>query len=193
MVAKGGPIGVIVPGEEVVVEGADAGEVEEGAVAAAEVGRLLAGEAAAAAALVVVVGVVPGEVEAGEEGFEGGVAVDVGGEEEGAVLDEGAEGEEEEGEEQEGDGVGVEGGRRVLQDLGGRPEVAQPRVVAHRRRFLEKRGNRRGLKSRKGPRDSWSDLDFSWRAGGRRRVFLGESDLWVMGRFHARVLEFGAS
>lgn len=163
MVAKGGPIGVIVPGEEVVVEGADAGEVEEGAVA------------------VVVVGVVPGEVEAGEEGFEGGVAVDVGGEEEGAVLDEGAEGEKEEGEEQEGDGVGVEGGRRVLQDLGGRPEVAQPRVVAHRRRFLEKRGNRRGLKSRKGPRDSWSDLDFSWRAGGRRRLFLGESDLWVMG------------
>ncbi|KAK3445390.1 hypothetical protein EUGRSUZ_A01136 [Eucalyptus grandis] len=49
--------------------------------------------------------------------------------------------------------------------------------------FLKKRGNRRGLKSRKGPRDSWGDLDFSWRAGGRRRVFLGESDLWVMGDF----------
>lgn len=130
MVAKGGPIGVIVPGEEVVVESADAGEVEEGAV-------------------LVLVGVVPGEVEAGEEGFEGGVAVDVGGEEEGAVLDEGAEGEEEEGEEQEGDGVGVEGGRRVLQDLGGRPEVAQPRVVAHRRRFLEKEGKSSGVEIKK--------------------------------------------
>lgn len=133
MVAKEGPIGVIVPGEEVVVEGADAGEVEEGAVAPAEVGRLLAAEA-----LLVGVGVVPGEVEAGEEGFERRVAVDVGGEEEGAVLDEGAEGEEEQGEEEEGDGVGVEGGGRLLQDLGGGPEVAQPRVVAHRRRFLKR-------------------------------------------------------
>lgn len=131
MVAKGGPIGVIVPREEVVVEGADAGEVEEGSVAAPEVGGLLAAEA------VVGVGVVPGEVEAGEEGFERRVAVDVGGEKEGPVLDEGTEGEEEEGEEEEGDGVGVEGGSRLLQDLCGGPEVAQPRVVAHRRRFLK--------------------------------------------------------
>lgn len=134
MVAKGGPIGVIVPREEVVVEGADAGEVEEGAVAAAEVGRLLAVEAVVG----VVLGVVPGEVEAGEEGFERRVAVDVGGEEEGAVLDEGTEGEEEKGQEQKGDGVGVEGGSRLLQDLGGGPEVAQPRVVAHCRRFSKK-------------------------------------------------------
>lgn len=146
MVAKGGPIGVIVPREEVVVEGTDAGEVEKGAVAAAEVSRLLAAEV-----MVVGLGVVSGEVEAGEERFERRVAVDVRGEEEGAVLNDAAEREEETGEEEEGDGVGVEGGSRLLQDLGGGPEVAQPRVVAHRSRFFAKGEQRNRGKINKRP------------------------------------------
>ena len=49
-----------------------------------------------------------GEIEAGEEGFQGGVVVDEGGEVIGGALDIGAEGEGERGEEDEGEDVGIE-------------------------------------------------------------------------------------
>lgn len=81
----------VVTREEVVVEGADAGEVEEGAAATGDGGR----------------GVV-GEVEATEEGAERGVGIDEGGEEGGAGVEVGAEGEDEEGEEDEGGEVAEE-------------------------------------------------------------------------------------
>ncbi|KAK0593609.1 hypothetical protein LWI29_014656 [Acer saccharum] len=72
--------------EEVVVQGADAGQIEEGAATVVEM-------------IVVVVvrgGVLAGDVEVGDEGLERDDAVDEGGEEVGAVLDKGAEGKEEE-------------------------------------------------------------------------------------------------
>ncbi|POO01692.1 hypothetical protein TorRG33x02_024690 [Trema orientale] len=119
------PIVVIVPGEEVVVEGPDPGEVEEGpaTVVAAEGGR---GRGFGGAEAVVVV---PGEVEAGEEGFERRVAVDEGGDEVGPVLDDRTEREDEEREEEEGGEVGGEGGAGLLQQLSRRPEIAQPRMM----------------------------------------------------------------
>ncbi|KAK1572913.1 hypothetical protein Q3G72_012578 [Acer saccharum] len=73
-------------GEEVIVQGADAGQIEEGAATVVEM-------------IVVVVvrgGVLAGDVEVGDKGLERDDAVDEGGEEVGAVLDEGAEGKEEE-------------------------------------------------------------------------------------------------
>ncbi|TXG60958.1 hypothetical protein EZV62_012321 [Acer yangbiense] len=72
--------------EEVVVQGADASQIEEGAVTVVEMIVVVA----------VCGGVLAGDVEVGDEGLERDVAVDEGGEEVGAVLDEGAEGKEEE-------------------------------------------------------------------------------------------------
>ncbi|TXG66817.1 hypothetical protein EZV62_008092 [Acer yangbiense] len=72
--------------EEVVVQGADAGQIEEGSATVVK--------------MIVVVavhgGVLAGDVEVGDEGLERDDAVDEGGEEVGAVLDEGAEGKEKE-------------------------------------------------------------------------------------------------
>ena len=49
-----------------------------------------------------------GEIKVGEEGFQGGVAVDEGGEVIGGARDIGSEGEEEREEEDEGEEVGIE-------------------------------------------------------------------------------------
>lgn len=98
---KQGAIEIGIAGEEVVVEGSNAREVEEGAAAAAE-GRV----AERVVAWVEMGG--GGEIEAGEEGLQGRVAVDEGGEVIGGALDIGAEGEEEGGEEDEGEEVGIE-------------------------------------------------------------------------------------
>lgn len=76
---------------------------------------------------------VAGEVEAGEEGLEGRVAVDEGSEEVGPILDDGAEGEDEEGEEEEGEEVRGEGGGGLSEELRRAAEVVQPgMVIAHR-------------------------------------------------------------
>ena len=98
--------------------------MEEGAATVVEV-RVIVVEAARG-------GVLAGEVEAGEEGLERSVAVDEGGEEVRAVLDEGAEREEEEREEEECVEIGCEGSGGLLQQLTGAPEVAQPWVIGHR-------------------------------------------------------------
>lgn len=96
---------VVVTGEEVVVEGSDAGKLNKGS------------PPAVTEWIVVVVGVV-GNVKAGEEGFESGVAIDEGGEEVGPVLDVGAESEDDEGEEDECEEMGCEDGGGLPEELG---------------------------------------------------------------------------
>lgn len=83
---------------------------------------------------------VAGEVEAGEEGLEGRVAVDEGGEEVGPILDDGTEGEDEEGEEEEGEEVGGKGGGGLSEELRRAAEVVQPgMLIAHRAFFGTKK------------------------------------------------------
>nr|GMC56595.1 uncharacterized protein LOC105966667 [Ipomoea batatas] len=62
---------------------------------------------------------VPTRVDAGEERFEGRIAVDEGGEEVGPVVNVGAEDEDERGEEEEEEEMGNEDGGGVLEELGG--------------------------------------------------------------------------
>lgn len=107
-----GAIEVRVAREEIIIEGADTGEMKKGA-------------AAAMVTEVVVVVVMGGggggggEVDAGEERFEGRIAVDEGGEEVGPVVNVGAEDEDERGEEEEEEEMGNEDGGGVLEELGG--------------------------------------------------------------------------
>lgn len=108
---------MIISGEEIVFESTDAGEMEEGTAAVADV----VGERGGGGG-----GVMGSEMEAGEEGFERGVAVDEGGEEVRAVLDERAEGEEEEREEEECVEIGGESDGCLFQELARATEVAQP-------------------------------------------------------------------
>ena len=70
---------------EVIVQGADAGQIEEGVAIVVEMIVIVAVHG----------GVLVSEIEVGDEGLERDVIVDEGGEEVGAVLDEGAEGKEE--------------------------------------------------------------------------------------------------
>lgn len=81
------------------------------------------------------------EVEAGEEGLEGRVAVDEGCEEVGPILDDGAEGEDEEGEEEEGEEIGGEGGGGLSEELWRAAEVVQPGMVIAHRAFLGREEN----------------------------------------------------
>ncbi|KAL6192130.1 hypothetical protein ACLB2K_038517 [Fragaria x ananassa] len=106
IVAKAGIVVVAI--EEVVLEGSKVGEVEEGAVAVAAAegegrGGGVGGGGGRSGG---------GELEAGEEGLEGGVAVDEGDEEVGDIFDDGAEGEDVEGEEEEEEGEEEEACRR---------------------------------------------------------------------------------
>ena len=87
---------------------------------------------AEAAAVGAAVGAVSGEVEAGEEGLEGRIAVDEGGDMRGSVLDDGAKREDEEGEQDERDEVGGERRSGFSEKLCSGTQVLQPWVVAHR-------------------------------------------------------------
>lgn len=92
--AEGGAIVLVVAGKEVVVKGSDAGEVKEGASTSAVEGggRIFRGGEAVAIA------VCAGEVEAGEESLERRVSVNEGRDVAGAILDGGAEAEQEDSE-----------------------------------------------------------------------------------------------
>lgn len=74
---------------------------------------------------------IAGEVKEGEERFEGGVAVDERGDMGGAVLNEGAEGQDEEREEEEGEEIGGERRGCFSKQLGSCTQVLQPRMIAH--------------------------------------------------------------
>lgn len=120
---------MVVTREEVIVQSADAGEMEEGtaAVALAKAGswRCVGGGGAVA------LGVDAGEVKAGEKSPERRVTVYKGSDVARAILDGGPEGEEKEREEEKCGKVGGKGGGRLAEELRRGAQVSQAEVIGH--------------------------------------------------------------